>query len=107
MSPLFESVASMGAAALMLGVGGYSVLASLWRLRREPAPAELGAMLARHGIDWGRLAAAGALNEFSRAVGRCASCCTRAECRAWLQSGSVQGYAAFCPNAALVERLTR
>jgi hypothetical protein len=55
--------------------GNIAILgASLWRLRREPAPAELGAMLARQGIDWGRLAVSGSLRDFALGMRRCSAC---------------------------------
>jgi hypothetical protein len=104
---LLGSIAYMAASALVLGIAACIVIVSLWRLRHEPAPSGLGAMLARQGIDWGRLAAAASVNDFALAVDRCTGCRARARCGEWLVSGRRDGYAAFCPNAAFVERMKR
>ena len=44
-------MAFMAAGALFFGVAAYISLTTLWRLRREPLPGELGALLARQGRD--------------------------------------------------------
>ena len=102
---LLSSIAFMAAGALVLVLFVYIAVASLWELRREPAPAVLGAMLARQGIGWGRLTAAGALRDFSLGVRRCDGCNAKAECREWLASRRREGYETFCPNAAFIERM--
>jgi hypothetical protein len=92
---------------VVFGIVVYIALASLWRLRREPPPAALGAMLARQGIDWDRLAAAGAVHDFALGVRRCNDCHARAQCREWLARGRREGYETFCPNAGFIERMKR
>jgi hypothetical protein len=104
---LLGSIAFMGGGMLVLGVGLYIALASLWRLRHEPPPAALGAVLARQGIDWGRLAAAGTVNDFALAVRHCIDCRAKAQCGEWLRSGRREGYETFCANAAFIERMKR
>lgn len=102
---LLGSIAFMAAAALILGVVTYITLVTLWRLRHEPASPGLGAMLARHGLDWGRLADVAAIGEVSIALDRCSHCGAKARCSEWLASGGRTGYESFCPNAAFVERM--
>jgi hypothetical protein len=103
---MLGSLAFGAAAVLLFGVGAFIAAASLWRLRRDRAPAGLGLMLARHGLDWGRLAAVGSIGEVSSALDRCAECRARARCAQWLESGERDGYRDFCPNAAFFERIT-
>lgn len=102
---ILGSIAFMAAGALVLGACVYIAVASLWRLRREPAPAGFGAMLAREGLDWGRLAATGAVGEVALALDRCAECRAKARCQEWLASGEREGYESFCANAAFLERM--
>lgn len=102
---ILGSIAFMAAGALVLGICVYIAFASVWRLRREPAPAALGAMLGRQGIDWGRLAAAGALRDFYLGVHRCNDCRAKARCREWLDGDRRDGYETFCPNAGFIERM--
>jgi len=97
--------AFIAAGLLVIGIATWIALASMWRLRHEPPPEELSALLARQGVDWGGLAAAAALNEFAFALRRCAGCRARAQCREWLASGRREGYEAFCENGAFVERV--
>jgi hypothetical protein len=92
-------------AALIFVAAALAAAGAVVRLRREPVPARLGALLARHGLDWGRIAGAGELGELSRALDRCVECRAAARCRAWLDSGAREGYESFCPNAAFVERM--
>lgn len=98
------SMAIMAVAALLLVIGGYVAIAAIWRFRREPA-AGLGVMLARNGLDWGRLAAVGSIGEVATALDRCADCRAKTQCEEWLASGRRDGYTSFCPNAAFVERM--
>lgn len=93
------------AAAVIFGLAAWIALAALWGLRREPPPGLLGAMLSRHGVDWGTLAASGALNDLALGLRRCNACGENARCRQWLDSGAREGYQSFCPNAAFVERM--
>jgi hypothetical protein len=103
---ILGSIAFGAAAALILGVAAFITLALLWRLRRAPVAGGLGEMLARHGLDWGRLAAVGSIGEVSTALDRCAECRAKARCAQWIESGERDGYQAFCPNAAFFERVT-
>jgi hypothetical protein len=104
---LLGSIAFMAASALVLGIAAWIVSTALIGLWHEPLPSGLGAMLARQGIDWGAVAASASINEVAHAADRCAACRARAQCGEWLVSGRRDGYAAFCPNAAFVERVTR
>jgi hypothetical protein len=72
--------------------------------RRIPSP--LVRTLYRAGADPHRLAAPGMAGEIALAERRCPSCPAIGSCREWLESGTRTGYGRFCPNAALVERLT-
>lgn len=101
---ILGSIAFTAAAALLFGVGAFITLSLLWRPRR--APAGLGEMLARQGLDWGRLAAVGSIGEVSVALERCAECAAKARCAQWLASGEREGYDAFCPNATFFQRVT-
>jgi hypothetical protein len=92
-------------AALILVVAALVALGAVLRLRRAPVPARLGVLLARHGLDWGRIAGAGALHDVSLGLNRCVECRAAGRCREWLDSGARAGYESFCPNAALVERI--
>lgn len=103
---ILGSIAFGAAAALILGFAAFITAAWLWRLRRDPAPGGLGAMLARHGLDWGGLAAIGSIGEVSTALDRCAECRAKARCAQWIESGERDGYQAFCPNAGFFERIT-
>jgi hypothetical protein len=102
---LLGSIALMAAGTLVLGVGAYIAVALLWRLRHEAAPAELGTMLSRHGVDWGRIVAAGAVQDLALGLRRCTQCRERARCHEWLASGAREGYEDFCINAGFVERM--
>ena len=104
---LLGSIAFMAAAAIMVGLAGYLAFATLWRLAHEPAPGTLGAMLAREGVDWSRLACAASVEEFALGLNRCAECSAKAECAEWLASARHEGYQRFCPNAAFVERVKK
>ena len=103
---ILSSIAFTAAAALVLGVAAFITLALLWRLRRAPVAGGLGEMLARHGLDWGRLAAVGSIGEVAAALDRCAECRAKARCAQWIESGERDGYAAFGQNAAFFERVT-
>jgi hypothetical protein len=104
---LLSSITFMAGGALLLGVAVFIALASLWWLGHEPAPGSLGALFAREGIDWARLAAAASVDEFALGLSRCTECRAKAECGEWLASGRRDGYQSFCPNAAFVERVTK
>jgi hypothetical protein len=102
---LLGSIAFMAGGALIFGVAALVAVGAILGLRREPVPARFGAMLARHGLDWGRIAAAGGLRDLALGLNRCAECRAAARCSEWLDCGAREGYQSFCPNAAFVERM--
>jgi hypothetical protein len=106
-SALLNSIAVMGAVALVIGVGGYLAFATLWRFRHEPAPGTLGALFARLGVDWARLASLMTVEQFATGLDRCRECSAKADCGRWLAAGNRDGYQRFCPNAAVVERISK
>lgn len=95
---------TVGAVAL-LGIAALLAIDALLRALRGPVPANFGAMLARHGIDWGRIAQLGAIGETCVALDRCAECRAKPRCDEWLASQSRGGERSFCPNARFFERL--
>lgn len=84
------------------------LVAETWFLaweRRLPSP--LARALYAAGADPVRLATRRAAMQIARAEQRCTTCPATGACREWLESGPITQYRSFCPNAALVERLTR
>jgi hypothetical protein len=76
---------------------------SFWA-QRIPSP--LVQMLYRAGAEPSRLAIPAAAREVARAGRVCPNCPASGACHEWLESGAQSAYLMFCPNAALVERLT-
>lgn len=91
--------------AVLLGLAALLTIDALLRILRAPVPANFGAMLARHGIDWRRIAEAGAAGEACLALDRCADCRARPRCSEWLAAEHGGGPQGFCPNARFFERL--
>jgi hypothetical protein len=104
---LLGSIAFMAFAAIIVGVAGYITFATLWRFRHEPAPGTLGALFARQGVDWARLASLMTVEQFATGLDRCRECGAKADCGRWLAAGNRDGYQRFCPNAAVVERISK
>ena len=104
---LLGSIAFMAGAAIIVGVAGYITFATFWRFWHEPAPGSLGALFARQGVDWVRLASLVTVEEFATGLERCGQCSVKADCGRWLVAGHRDGYQRFCPNAAFVRRVTK
>ena len=92
---------------------GSSVLRALYflfetcmRAWEQRLPSPLTRTLYRAGADPHLLAAPAAAREIALAEQSCPTCTAIAACRQWLESGPLTGDRSFCPNAALVERLT-
>jgi hypothetical protein len=67
------------------------------------APRSLSRMLARLEIDRGAMSD----TAWHDMMWSCTTCSARQQCNAWLASGRHDGYASFCPNAAVLGDLTR
>lgn len=88
--------------ALVLGGIVYAMIVTCWRMLHDDGRLRLRRMLARRGLT---LAAAPATDcEKARATRSCIACDDKARCDAWLASRRREGFAAFCPNAGLIER---
>ena len=101
-----EAVVLVLLGVLVLMLAAYFVLET-WLLAWERCvPSPLVRTLYRAGADPLRLASRRAAAQIARAELRCATCPAAGACREWLESGTLDTYRSFCPNAALVERLT-
>lgn len=74
---------------------------------QQRLPSPLARTLYAAGADPLRLATRRAARQIARAEQRCRTCSAAGACREWLESGTPTAYRSFCPNASLVERLTR
>ena len=72
--------------------------------QRMPSP--LVQMLYCAGVQVARLAESTAAREIALAERSCPTCPASGACSELLESGGQNSYRWFCPNAALVERLT-
>jgi hypothetical protein len=90
--------------AVLLGIAALLTIDAVLRVLRGPVPANFGAMLARRGIGWQRIAELGALGEAGMALDRCAECRAKPRCDEWLAAQNGES-PAFCPNARFFERL--
>jgi hypothetical protein len=76
------------------------------RMAARPGQLEIWRVMHRVGLAPAQVAA-----EESRglayALRRCTLCPSVDACHEWLDSGSREGLERFCPNASLIERLTR
>lgn len=91
--------------AVFLGAA-YFALETWLRAWEQQVPSPLARTLYRVGADPERLAEPEARRAITNAERSCATCTATGACREWLESGSRTPYRSFCPNAALVERLT-
>jgi hypothetical protein len=106
MSGLLESVAVVMLVGTVFALVALFV-AETWLLAWEQhAPSPFVRALYRVGIDARRMASPAAACEIAAAEQCCPTCPVIGSCREWLESGSPEAYRRFCPNAALVERLT-
>ena len=106
MSLTLESIATVALGGIGLLVAGYYVLETWLRAWEQQVPSPLVRTLYRAGADPERLVKIDASYEIALAERTCPACTATGACREWLESGSRTAYRSFCPNAALVERLT-
>jgi hypothetical protein len=104
MNTILESlvIVVLGGGALL---GAFFVVETWFRVWEQRAPSPFFRTLYRAGADPQRLAQAGLAREMALAEQCCPTCAAIGACREWLESGSLETYRSFCPNAALVERL--
>lgn len=107
MSLTLESVATVALGGVVLLVAVYYVLETWLRAWEQQVPSPFVRTLYRVGADPGRLARPGARHLIALAERSCPDCAATGACRQWLESGSPTASRSFCPNAALVEHLTR
>ena len=96
----------IAAAIAMVVITGYVALETWLLAWEQRIPSPLVQMLYRAGAQPARLAAPEAAREIALAERSCRTCPAIGACREWLECGPQSGYRPFCPNAALVERLT-
>jgi hypothetical protein len=101
-----ESIATIALGGTVFIVAAYYALETWLRAWEQQVPSPLARTLYRAGVDPERLAEAEATQEIALAERSCVTCTVTGSCREWLESGSPTTYRSFCPNAALVERLT-
>jgi hypothetical protein len=101
MSFMLESLVVVALAGVV-----FFVFENWLRVWEQRVPSPFARTLYRAGADPQRLAAPAAACEIALAEQSCPTCPAIGACRAWLESGSVTSTRSFCPNAALVERLT-
>ena len=75
-----------------------------WRASHA-APVLLYEMLDRQGGEVARLALASEGRSFGVAMKQCLACHAKGRCRAWLESGSRDGFEAFCANTGYIGRM--
>jgi hypothetical protein len=102
-----ESVATVALGGMVLLVAAYYVLETWLRAWEQQVPSPLVRTLYRVGADPERLARPEARRLIAAAERSCPACTATGACREWLESGSRTAYRSFCPNATLVEHLTR
>lgn len=107
MSLTLESVATVALGGMVLLVAAYYVLETWLRAWEQQVPSPLVRTLYRVGADPERLAQPEARRQIAAAERSCPACTATGACREWLESGSRSADRSFCPNAVLVERLTR
>jgi hypothetical protein len=96
-------VATLGGTALGFLIVAVAFMA-LWA-GVEAKPLLLEQALRRQGERVVHLALSPGNHQFAVAVQRCLACSEAAQCRAWLASGTRDGYQLFCPNAPYIERM--
>jgi Family of unknown function (DUF6455) len=102
-----ESIAAIALGGTVFFVAAYYVLETWLRAWEQQVPSPLVRTLYRVGVNSERLANPDGRQEITLAERSCPVCNATGACREWLESGSATAYRSFCPNAALVERLTR
>jgi len=95
---------ALGAAFLL---GAYFFFETWLRVWEQQEPSPLARTLCRTDADPERLALPHVAREIALAERRCPTCPATGACREWLECATPSGSRGFCPNAALVERLTR
>lgn len=93
-------------ALLALAAGGIWLLR--FRYRRAilaHVPLLIGEAMAKRGVYPADAESAGMESEVAAAVARCEACNATEQCRDWIAGGRSRGNRAFCPNAALFDRL--
>jgi len=104
MNSILESlvIVALGGGALL---GAFFLVETWFRVWEQRVPSPFFRTLYRTGADPRRLASPVLAREMALAEQRCPTCPAIGACREWLESGSLDSYRSFCPNAALVERL--
>jgi hypothetical protein len=104
-SSVLESLVlvALGGSALL---GAFFVVDTWFRVWEQRVPSPFVRALCRAGADLQRLASPALRRQIALAERSCPACTATGACREWLESGSRTAYRSFCPNAALVERLT-
>ena len=105
MDELIVKLAFFAVIAFILGLGLLAVSAAWRRALREGGRLRLAEMMHRHGLDLAGAMMHAPSYDLAQATRRCVGCARKVECDRWLASGKRGGYEAFCPNAALIERL--
>jgi hypothetical protein len=92
------------AAAALLALFLYALIAAARLLLRDEGRLRLHPMLQRHGVDPARAAE---LHPYEAALAtrRCVACSEKEQCDAWLASPSRSDIERFCPNAAFARRM--
>ena len=98
-----ESVAILGGTFLVVFTIGAVIMAQWRGIPAGPLP--LYEMLVRQDPRAATKALASGSRDFAVAVRQCVGCSARAQCRAWLDSGSRDGFDEFCANAGYVARM--
>jgi hypothetical protein len=104
---MLESIAAVAIGGAGFVVVAYCALETWLRAWEKQVPSPLVRTLYRVGIYPERLGEPEVRRAITNAERSCATCAATRACREWLESGTRTAYRSFCPNAALVERLTR
>jgi len=103
---MLESIATVAPGVILFLIAGYFAYGTWMRASAQRVPSPLMRTLYRAGAGAERLALPEVRREVALAERSCPACPATASCREWLESGSSTAYRSFCPNAALIERLT-
>jgi uncharacterized protein DUF6455 len=104
--PIMEELALLSSTVILVGLL-LVIGVMVWRRTWEASSLQLDEMLFRQGEAVARAALSPPADDFSLIVRSCAACKASRLCRAWLDTGRRDGYAAFCPNAAFIDRMKR
>ena len=102
-----ESIATVAIGIAVFVVAAYYALETWLRAWEQQVPSPLMRTLYRVGVYPERLGEPEVRRAIANAERSCAMCTATGACREWLESGSNAAYRTFCPNAALIERITR